>query len=40
MTLWKGDAMNEPNSIDFVEKFTHGMELFLKAPDFSVGTTP
>ena len=32
--------MNELNSIEFVEKFKHGMELFLKAPDFSVGTTP
>jgi len=32
--------MNELNSIEFVEKFKHGMELFLNAPDFSVGTTP
>lgn len=32
--------MNELNSIEFAEKFKHGMELFLKAPDFSVGTTP
>ena len=32
--------MNELNSIEFVEKFKHGMELFLKASDFSVGTTP
>ncbi len=32
--------MNELNSIEYVEKFKHGMELFLKAPDFSVGTTP
>jgi polyhydroxyalkanoate synthase len=27
-------------SLEFYEKFKHGMELFLKAPDFSVGTTP
>ncbi len=26
--------------IEDYEKFKHGMELFLKAPDFSVGTTP
>jgi polyhydroxyalkanoate synthase len=32
--------MNELKSLEFYEKFKYGMELFLKAPDFSVGTTP
>ncbi len=32
--------MNELKSLEFYEKFKHGMELFLKPPDFSVGTTP
>ncbi|TAN43970.1 MAG: class III poly(R)-hydroxyalkanoic acid synthase subunit PhaC [Candidatus Methanoperedens sp.] len=32
--------MNELKSLEFYEKFKYGMELFMKAPDFSVGTTP
>ena len=32
--------MKELKSLDFYEKFKYGMGLFLKAPDFSVGTTP
>ncbi len=32
--------MNEFDSLEFFEKFKHGMELFLEPPDFSVGTTP
>jgi len=32
--------MNGLILIDDCEKFKHGMELFLKTPDFSVGTTP
>ncbi len=32
--------MNELKSLEFYEKFKHGMELFLEPPDFSVGTTP
>ncbi len=32
--------MNGLNLIENFEKFKHGMELFLKPPDFSVGTTP
>jgi polyhydroxyalkanoate synthase len=32
--------MNELNLIEDFKKFKLGMELFLKAPDFSVGTTP
>jgi polyhydroxyalkanoate synthase len=32
--------MNELKSLEFYEKFKYGMELFLKAPAFSVGTTP
>ena len=32
--------MNQLNSIEFFEKFKNGIELFLKPPDFSVGTTP
>jgi len=32
--------MNKLSSIEDYEKFKHGMELFLKPPDFSVGTTP
>jgi len=32
--------MNEPESIEYYEKFKRGIEVFLAAPDFSVGTTP
>ncbi len=32
--------MNGLILIEDFEKFKHGMELFLKPPDFSVGTTP
>ncbi len=32
--------MSQLDSIEFLEKFKHGMELFLEPPDFSVGTTP
>ncbi len=32
--------MNQLDSIGLLEKFKHGMELFLEPPDFSVGTTP
>ena len=32
--------MNRLNLIEDYEKFKHGMELFLKPPEFSVGTTP
>jgi hypothetical protein len=32
--------MNGLNLIDDQEKFRHGMELFLKPPEFSVDTTP
>lgn len=32
-----GDAMNGLFLLEDFEKFKHGMELFLKPPDFSVG---